>query len=101
VAEAARRLWTLDEFLAFDDGTDTRYELFDGQILAMAPASDVHGALVMRLGRQIGNALRPGCEVIGEAGIVPPERADNHYQADLAVTGAGLTGQSFIAEPRS
>jgi hypothetical protein len=35
VAEPARRLWTLDEFLAFDDGTDTRYELFDGQIFAM------------------------------------------------------------------
>ncbi len=40
MAEPARRLWTLDEFLAFDDGTDTRYELFDGQIVAMAPTSD-------------------------------------------------------------
>ena len=99
VAEAARQLWTLDEFLAFDDGTDRRYELFDGHIVAMAPASDLHGALVMRLGRQIGNALRPGCEVIGEAGIVPPERADSWYQADLAVTCTGLTGQRFIADP--
>jgi Uma2 family endonuclease len=99
VAEPARRLWTLGEFLAFDDGTDTRYELFDGQIVAMAPASDVHGALVMRLGRQIGNALRPGCEVIAEAGIVPPERADSYYEADLAVTCAGLTGQQFILDP--
>ena len=99
VAEPARRLWTLREFLAFDDGTDTRYELFDGQIVAMAPASDVHGALVTRLGRQIGNALRPGCEVIAQAGIVPPERADSWYQANLAVTCAGLTGQQFIAEP--
>ena len=60
MAEAARRRWTLEEFLAFDDGTDRRYELFDGEIVAMAPTSDVHGALVMRLGRQIGNALRPG-----------------------------------------
>jgi Uma2 family endonuclease len=99
VAEPARRLWALDEFLAFDDGTDTRYELFDGQIVAVAPASDVHGALVMRLARRIGNALRAGCEVIAEAGIVPPERADSYYQADLAVTCAGLTGQQFIAEP--
>lgn len=99
VAEPARRLWALDDFLAFDDGTDTRYELFDGEIVAMAPASDVHGALVARLGRHIGNALRPGCEVIAEAGIVPPERADSYYQADLAVTCAGLTGQQFVAEP--
>ena len=49
MAEPARRLWSLDEFLAFDDGSDTRYELFDGQIFAMAPTSDVHGALVARL----------------------------------------------------
>lgn len=99
MAEPARRPWTLDEFLAFDDGTDTRYELFDGQIVAMAPASDVHGALVARLAVRINAGLRPPCQVVIEAGIVPPERADSWYQADLAVTCAGLTGQQFITEP--
>jgi Uma2 family endonuclease len=99
VAEPARRLWTLDEFLAFDDGTDTHYQLFDGQIVAMAPASGIHGALVMRLGRRIGNALPASCEVIAKPGIVPPERADSWYQADLAVTCAEVTGQQFVAEP--
>jgi Uma2 family endonuclease len=99
VAEPARRLWTLDEFLAFDDGTDTRYQLFDGQIFAMAPASDVHGALVARLAARIGAGLRPPCEVVIEAGIVPPERADSWYQADLAVTCSPLTGQQLISEP--
>jgi Uma2 family endonuclease len=99
VAEPARRLWTLDEFLVFDDGTDTRYELFDGQIVAMAPASGIHGALVMRLGHRISTALRPGCEVVAEAGIVPPNRADSWYEADLAVTCAGVTERQFIAEP--
>jgi Uma2 family endonuclease len=99
VAEAARRLWALDEFLAFDDGTDTRYELFNGQIVARPPASGIHGALVARLGRQIGNALRPGCEVIAGAGIVPPQQADSWYQSDLAVTRAEVTGQQFVTEP--
>lgn len=99
MAEPARRPWTLDEFLAFDDGTDTRYELFDGQVVAMAPASDVHGALVARLVARIATGLRPPCEAVIEAGIVPPERADSWYQADLAVTCAGLQGQQFIAEP--
>jgi Uma2 family endonuclease len=99
VAEPARWLWTLDEFLAFDDGTDTRYELYDGQIFAMAPASDVLGALVSRLARRIGNALRPGYEVVAGAGIIPPERADSWYRADLAVTCAPLTGQQFIFDP--
>jgi Uma2 family endonuclease len=99
VAEPARRLWTLDEFLTFDDGTDRRHELFDGQIVAMAPASDVHGALVARLAVRIGAGLRPPCEVVIEAGIVPPERADSWYEADLAVTCTGLTGQQFVANP--
>jgi Uma2 family endonuclease len=99
VAEPARRLWTLDEFLTFDDGTDRRHELFDGQIVAMAPASDVHGALVARLAVRIGAGLRPPCEVVIEAGIVPPERSESWYEADLVVTCSGLTGQQFVAEP--
>ena len=99
MARSVRRLWSLDEFLGFDDGTDTRYELFEGQIVAMAPASDVHGALVARLAVRIGAGLRPPCELVIEAGIVPPERADSWYQADLAVTCAGLTGQQYLTEP--
>lgn len=39
MAKPARRFWMLDEFLTFDDGTDTRYELFDSQIVGMVPAS--------------------------------------------------------------
>ncbi|HEU0285388.1 MAG TPA: Uma2 family endonuclease [Sphingomicrobium sp.] len=99
MARSVRRLWSLDEFLGFDNGTDTRYELFEGQIVAMAPASDVHGALVARLAVRIGAGLRPPCELVIEAGIVPPERADSWYQADLAVTCAGLTGQQYLTEP--
>ena len=30
MAEQAVKLMTVDEFLAWDDGTDTRYELADG-----------------------------------------------------------------------
>jgi len=38
---AAEKLMTVDEFLRWDDGTDTRYELVDGQIVAMAPQAGV------------------------------------------------------------
>ena len=37
MGEPARRAMTADEFMAWDDGTDTRYELIDGTIVAMAP----------------------------------------------------------------
>jgi Uma2 family endonuclease len=58
----------LAEFLDWDDGTDTRYELIDGQVLAMAPPSPRDGALTAQLARLIGNGLRPPCRVIVEAG---------------------------------
>jgi Uma2 family endonuclease len=32
-------LLTFDEYLAYDDGTDTRYELVDGELVAMPPES--------------------------------------------------------------
>ena len=31
---------TLQDYLAFDDGTDTRYELFDGELIPMPPESN-------------------------------------------------------------
>jgi Uma2 family endonuclease len=37
MAKPAEKRWTVDEFLAWDDGTDRRYELVGGQIVAMAP----------------------------------------------------------------
>ena len=52
-----------------------------------------------RLAVRIGTGLRPPCEGVIEAGIVPPERADSWYQADLAVTCAGLSGQQYLTEP--
>jgi Uma2 family endonuclease len=87
MAEAAIRRMTLDEFLRWDDGTDTRYELVDGVVVAMAPAARPHGALTARLAGAIDAALsaRPECTAYIEAGIVPPNRADSFYVPDLSV----------------
>ena len=100
MAEPARKLWTLDEFLAFDDGTDTRYELIGGEIVAMTPPSGIHGALAAGLAAAIGVKLVRPCRVVTEAGIVLPDRVDAYYQADVAVTCAGLTAEPFVTEPR-
>jgi Uma2 family endonuclease len=40
MAKPAEKRWTVDEFLAWDDGTGRRYELVDGRIVAMAPPSE-------------------------------------------------------------
>lgn len=100
MATAKRKRWTLEEFLAFDDGTDTRYELIDGERFAMAPPARAHGTLVMRLGRMIAAGLTPPCEVIGEAGIILTDSAENYYQADLAVTCTqGPLNSPIIPQP--
>jgi Uma2 family endonuclease len=77
---------SLAEFLDWDDGTDVRYELIDGHVVAMAPPSPRHSAIAGRLARLVGGALKPPCEVYVEAGIVPPGHADSYLQADLAVS---------------
>lgn len=36
---------TFEEYLAYNDGTDHRYELFDGTLLLMTPPTGEHGAI--------------------------------------------------------
>ena len=71
MAGPAEKLMTVDEFLRWDDGTDTRYELIDGQIVAMAPPSGPHRTIVANATRLLGNRLqaRSPCRAEVEAGI--------------------------------
>lgn len=99
MAEPARKLWSLDEFLAFDDGTDTRYELFGGEIVAMTPPSDTHSVLAGRLAVVIGGKLRRPCDIALEAGVTLPDRSNTYYQADLVISCAPRTGEPVVSEP--
>lgn len=36
---------TLAEYLAYDDGTDTRYELVDGELVVVALGTGLHGEI--------------------------------------------------------
>jgi Uma2 family endonuclease len=100
MARAADKLWTLEEFLAFDDGTDTSYQLFEGRIVAMNPPLRGHSVLAARLARIVGSQLKSPCEVAAEAGIIPVNRRNSWYKADLIVTCTpGSYKDPFIAEP--
>src|SRR5215208_6759492 len=102
MSEAAIRRMTVDEFLRWDDGTDTRYELVGGFPLAMAPPLEGHRRLSMRLGTRIDAALskRPPCRVEPEAGVLHPDRADNFFVADLGVTCAPYDRRrQYVQEP--
>lgn len=99
MGEAATRRITADEFLAWDDGTDQRYELIDGQIVAMAPPSDPHGTIVINAAVEISRRLegREPCRAISEAGMRLDEY--NHYKADVAVTCAEPRQAAYVEEP--
>ena len=71
MGETAERLLSVDEFLAWDDGTDQRYQLLRGLVTMMAPPQAVHGALVARLASQLSAQLPRSCSSIIEAGIRP------------------------------
>src|SRR5215467_8903186 len=93
---------TLDEFLRWDDGTDTRYELIDGSPVAMAPPSEAHRILAVRLASRIDAALagqRP-CNAQIEPGVVRPDRADSYYVPDIAVTcEPNAPGRQAMVDP--
>jgi Uma2 family endonuclease len=102
VSELAERRMSLDEFLRWEDESDTRYELIDGIPIAMAPSAEAHRILAMRLGARIDTALqnRRPCNVQIEAGVLRPDRADSYYVADLAVTcRPNEPGRQAIVDP--
>jgi Uma2 family endonuclease len=88
MAEPAIRRMTLEEFLRWDDGTDTHYELIDGFPVAIAPPAEAHRILAVRLVSRIDAALagRRPCNAQIEPGVVRPDRADSYYVSDIAVT---------------
>ena len=77
---------SLDEFLVWDDGTDGRYELIDGNAVPVAMPSEAHSTIVATLCRVIGGALKPPCRVEVEAGVCLPDRPHSYYRADIAVS---------------
>jgi Uma2 family endonuclease len=102
MSEAAVKRMTVSEFLRWEDGTDTRYELRDGIVVAMAPPAPAHRFLAAELCIRIGDALRSrrSCRVQVKAGIARPDRDDTCYVADLAVTcKPPLRGDQLIRDP--
>jgi Uma2 family endonuclease len=102
MAEFAIKPMTLDEFLRWDDGTETHYELIGGFPMAMAPPAEAHRILAVRLVTRIDAALasRRPCNAQVEAGVVRPDRVDTYFEADIAATCEGNEpGRQAIKDP--
>jgi Uma2 family endonuclease len=102
MAELAVKPMTLDEFLRWDDGTETHYELIGGFPVAMAPPAEAHRMLMVRLVSRIDASLsnRRPCNAQVEAGVIRPDRADTYFEADIAATCEGNeVGRQAIKDP--
>lgn len=66
---------TMEEYLAYDDGTDTRYELVDGERAEMPPESDENLNIARRLFLELIKHLPPERVVWGTEVEVTGKRA--------------------------
>ena len=72
----ARRYLTLADYLAYDDGTETRYELVNGELVEMPSESDINGLIVVIL-------------MFALSRFVPPNRF--RVKTEIAVSGYRAT----------
>jgi Uma2 family endonuclease len=52
------RRMSLEDYLNYDDGTDSRYELVDGELVAMSLGKGEHGAIIMALRDALAEQVR-------------------------------------------
>jgi Uma2 family endonuclease len=77
-------LMTAQEFLAWDDDSDTRYELVDGLLYAQAATTLSHAEMLLRLGSRLMSAAESaGCSASSGAGIQVAE--STVYIPDIVV----------------
>ena len=63
----SEKLFTVQEYLEFEEQSDVRHEFHYGRLLPIAGTSDVHNEIVHDIHTLIKNAFRPrGCKVYAE-----------------------------------
>jgi Uma2 family endonuclease len=96
------RRMTIEEFLLWDDGTDTRYELDRGVPVAMNPPLTPHvriwANLVVHVERHLTDK-RP-CRAMPGAGLVIDRAEGTFYIPDLVVTCEEPREAPYVEEPR-
>lgn len=69
-----RKRMTLNEFLTYDDGTNTRYELVDGILVEMSLGTGKHGRAIHRLAKRLEAAAENlGTDWLALPGLVGVE----------------------------
>jgi Uma2 family endonuclease len=95
---------TIEEFLEWADTTGGRYELVDGEVVAMAPPSQTHGLFFAEISYLSSDHLRKTgsrCRVVLEPGVKTRIRARHNYRIpELGVIcKPPVAGTQMVAEP--
>jgi len=101
----ASQLMTLAEYLKFDDGTDTRYELVNGELLVMPPESDLNQRIASLLFAYfLQQGIPPYRLRIGAEIVVSGSRATTRFpdvmilSEALAIALEGATRSTIMPE---
>jgi Uma2 family endonuclease len=96
-------LMTADEFLAWPgDGAGTKFQLVDGVLRAMSPASATHGAIQNNVGRIFGNHLQGAgtrCRAYTEPAVHVRSRAKINTRVPDVGVSCALVAASDVALP--
>jgi Uma2 family endonuclease len=58
IAETVTKRYTFEEYLAYDDGTDTSYELVNGELVAMSLGTGLHGGIIEFINTQFKQEIK-------------------------------------------
>ena len=95
-----QRSMTVAEFLEYDDGTDTRYELINGQLVAMNPPATRHVQICQNIGTAIDRQLRPPCQVYWATPGVAIDENDKTWRVPDLVVTCVRPAKGFFLGPR-
>lgn len=95
------KLFTLAEYLAYDDGTDKRYELMNGELTEVPSKSDLNNAiaifLLLTFAQLIpGKLLRRGTEIVVSGSRATTRVPDLLVLTEELVTALADTSRSII-----
>jgi Uma2 family endonuclease len=94
---------TAEEFMNWPgDGTGRRYQLIDGELVAMAPPATRHARLLSRIDRRLGAHLertRPECETLITPGVQPRADAARNVRSPDLVVSCDRDEGKFVEAP--
>lgn len=92
---------TLAEFLAWNPGDDTRYELVEGKLVMMNPPKVPHADIADNLATFLGLRLQRPCRALQNVGVLLDAANDTFLEADIAVSCEGRRpNQAHLEAPR-